>query len=130
MPVLLDDIASYLQAHGAGTVGTNLFKGYMPDQPDDLVALFEYAGETMELTMSPDPTLERPGLQARVRSRTYQAGRAKIESVVTILHGLAEATLGGTRYLLIQANQSPEFLGLDASNRNEFVVNFSILKER
>lgn len=130
MLLLLDDIASYLASFGVGTVGTDIYKGFMPDQPDNLVALFEYAGSPTELTMCDSPTLERPGLQVRVRNISYAAGRAKIEAIVDILHGLGNTVLGSTRYLLIRANQSPESLGLDANNRSEFVVNFSVLKER
>ena len=125
--MLLDDIAAILQQRGISGV----HKGFMPDKPDNIVALFEYAGEPMELTMgSDDPVLERPGLQVRVRDTSYPAGRAKIGQIVTILHGLSEVIINGTRYLLIRANQSPESLGLDANNRSEFVCNFSVLKER
>lgn len=128
---ILDEIATYLAIKNIGTVDTDIFKGFMPDQPDNMVALFEYAGNPMELTMGTgDPTLERPGLQVRVRNTSYPTGRAKIEQVVDILHGLTEQVLGGKRYLLIRANQSPESIGLDANNRSEFVVNFSVLKER
>lgn len=128
---ILDEIATYLAIKNIGTVDTDIFKGFMPDQPDNMVALFEYAGKPMELTMGTgDPTLERPGLQVRVRNTSYPTGRAKIEQVVDILHGLTEQVLGGKRYLLIRANQSPESIGLDANNRSEFVVNFSVLKER
>ncbi len=129
--MLLDDIANLLQSKGIGTVNIDIFKGYKPDQPDNIVALFEYAGSPMELTMgNDDPTLERPGLQVWVRNYLYPAGRAKIEQIVDALHGEAELTLNGDRYLLIRANQSPESMGMDANNRSEFVVNFSIIKER
>lgn len=124
---MLDDIAAYLQQRGISGV----HKGFMPDKPDNIVALFEYAGEPTELMMGPDdPVLERPGLQVRVRDKSYSAGRARIQAVVDALHGLANEVLGDRRYLLIQANQSPESLGLDQNNRSEFVVNFSVLKER
>lgn len=127
----MDEIATYLAGKNVGTVGTDIFKGFMPDQPDNMVVLFEYAGEPMELTMGEgDAIIERPGLQVRVRNKSYSAARAKIESVVGALHGLANETLGGKRYLLISANQSPESIGLDANNRSELVVNFSVLKER
>lgn len=127
----MDEIATYLAGKNVGTVGTDLFLGFLPDKPDNLVALFEYAGDPMELTMgSSDPVLERPGLQVRVRNTSYSAARSNIEAVVDELHGLAEQTLTNKRYLLIKANQSPESLGLDANMRSEFVCNFSVLKER
>lgn len=124
--MLLDDIASYLQQQGI----TDIYKGYMPDQPDNVVVLFEYAGEAPELVMGGDNTTERPGLQVRVRDKSYPAGRARIQAVVDALHGLSNVVLGNKRYLLIRANQSPASLGLDGNNRSEFVVNFSVIKER
>ena len=128
---MLTEIAAYLAAKGIGTLGTDLFAAFMPDQPNNCIALFEYAGSPMELTMGDDdPVLERPGLQVKVRNTDYQTGKAKIDDTVDALHGLANQTLSNTRYLLIKANQSPESMGLDANWRSEFVVNFSVLKER
>jgi hypothetical protein len=124
--MLLDDIATYLQSQGVGAVGTDLFNGSLPDEPDNCVALFEYAGSPPDLHWNG----EYPGLQVRVRNTSYPAARAKIETVITKLHGLTETMLSDTRYLLIRANQSPESLGQDASNRVELVVNFSIIKTR
>lgn len=98
MPLLLDDIASYLASFNIGKVGTDIHKGFLPDQPDNLVALFEYAGSPTELTMCDSPIIERPGLQVRVRNTSYPVGRAKINEVVDILHGLANVTLGGKRF--------------------------------
>ena len=171
---MLTEIAAYLVSKNIGTLGTDLFAAFMPDKPDNCVALFEYAGQPMELTMGDsDPVLERPGLQVKVRNTDYQTGKAKIDDIVDVLHGLANQVLSvpaaesepapegpngdngvvgeddevedddtpeteetpepipqGTRYLLIKANQSPESMGLDQNNRSEFVVNFSVIKER
>lgn len=124
--MLLDDIASHLQSQGIGTVGTNIFKGLLPDQPDNCIALFEYAGSPPDLHWEG----EYPGLQVRVRNKSYSAGREKIGSVVSKLHGLCEQTINSTRYLLLKANQSPGGLGRDANGRNEWVVNFTVIKER
>ncbi|HHV02966.1 MAG TPA: hypothetical protein GXX64_03500 [Bacteroidales bacterium] len=109
-----------------GTVGTDIFLSLMPDQPDNCIALFEYAGSPPDLHWNG----EYPGLQVRVRNKSYAAGRAKIAEVVTELHGAHELTLNGTRYLLIKARGSPEVLKRDASNRVELFVNFEIIKER
>ena len=123
---MLSDIGNYLQAQGIGTLGTNIFLGLMPDQPDNCVALFEFAGSPPDLHWEG----EYPGLQVRVRNTGYAAGRVKIEEVVTELHGAHELTLNGTRYLLIKARGSPEVLKRDANNRVELFVNFEIIMER
>jgi hypothetical protein len=148
---MLSDIGTYLQSQGIGTLGADLFLGLMPDQPDNCIALFEYAGSPPDLHWNG----EYPGLQVRVRGTSYEAARSKIGEIMTALHGLYEQTLGGgdgdegngdegsgdegygepipvtgTRYLLIKARGSPEILKRDASNRVELVLNFEIIKER
>ena len=123
---MLSDIGNYLQAQGIGTLGTNIFLGLMPDQPDNCVALFEYAGSPPDLHWEG----EYPGLQVRVRNKGYAAAREKIEEVVTELHGAHELTLNGTRYRVIKVRGSPEVLKRDANNRVELFVNFEIITER
>lgn len=155
---MLAEIGNYLQSQGIGTLGTDLFWGLMPDQPDNCVALFEYAGRPPDLHWNG----EYPGLQVRVRDTGYAAARSKIGEIMAVLHGLHEQTLSdssggdgkpgddegakggeengngeeeptpvtGTRYLLIKARGSPEILKRDASNRVELVLNFEIIKER
>jgi len=97
----------------------------MPDQPDNCIALFEYAGSPPDLHWNG----EYPGLQVRVRNKGYAAARTKIGEVMDKLHGLHEQTLSGTRYLLIKARGSPEVLKRDNNNRVELFVNFEIIKE-
>ncbi len=140
---MLNEIGAYLETKNVGTVGVDIFLGLMPDQPDSCIALFEYAGSPPDLHWNG----EYPGLQVRVRGTSYAAARTKIGDVMNVLHGLYEQVLpgevepdgeggpagppaSGTRYLLIKARGSPEVLTRDASDRVEFVVNFTIIKER
>ena len=122
---MLTEIGAYLAQKSIGTVGTDIILGQMPDQPDSCIVLFEYAGSPPDLHWNG----EYPGLQVRVRNKSYAAGRAKIKEVVTELHGVHELTLNGTRYLLIKARGSPEVLKRDNNNRVELFVNFEIIKE-
>jgi len=124
--VMLNDIGTYLQTQGIGALGADIFLGLMPDQPDNCIALFEYAGGPPDLHWAG----EYPGLQVRVRNKGYAAARTKIGEVMDKLHGLHEQTLYGTRYLLIKARGSPEVLKRDNNNRVELFVNFEIIKER
>jgi len=128
MAALLDDIRAKLIAASVGTT-SNIFIGEMPDTPDACICLYEYAGSPPDLTHD-SQEIEHPGLQVKVRNASYSTGRAKIESVVTALHLTANTTLTATKYLFIRANQSPFCLGRDASRRWEWVVNFTVSKER
>ena len=123
---MLREIGAYLATKSIGTVGTDIFLGLMPDQPDNCIALFEYAGSPPDLHWNG----EYPGLQVRVRNKSYAAARTKIGEAMTALHGLHEQMLSGTRYLLIKARGSPEVLKRDNNNRIELFVNFEIIKER
>lgn len=123
---MLEAISKYLEEKDVGTVGVDIFLGLIPDQPDNCVALFEYAGSPPDLHWNG----EYPGLQVRVRNTSYSAGRARIGKIMDLLHGLYEKELSGTRYLLIKARGSPEVLKRDANNRIEFFINFEIMKER
>ncbi len=87
--------------------------------------MFEYAGSPPDLHWAG----EYPGLQVRVRNKSYSAARIKIGEVMQKLHGLHEQELSGTRYLLIRARGSPEILKRDGNNRIEVFVNFEIMKE-
>ncbi len=118
--MMLDDIAGYLQ-----NVATPIYKGTMPDTPDDCIGLFEYAGEPISL----DWRGESPNLQVMVRNKSYEQGRLTIANIQRALHGVNNKDINGTRYLLIRALQSPEHLGRDENNRCEFVQNFQIIKE-
>ncbi len=146
---MLTEIGAYLATQDIGTVGTDIFLGLMPDQPDNCIALFEYAGSPPDLHWNG----EYPGLQVRVRNTSYAAARSKIGDIVKKLHGLYEQILSdegepegigdegegngeeeptpvtGTRYLLIKAKGSPEILKRDNNNRVELFVNFEIIKE-
>ncbi len=117
--------ASFPAEYDDGNAGDSVFLGFMPDKPDDCIALFEYTGRPPDLHWNG----EYPGLQVRVRNESYLAGRAKIGEIAKLLHGLHETYLSGTRYLLIKARGSPEVLKRDNSNRIEWFVNFEIMKE-
>lgn len=124
--MLIRDIAQILQTNGIGVLGTDIFLGQLPASPDNVVAVFEYAGEPPDLHWPG----EYPGLQILVRNKSYEAGRQKIEQVKNILHGLAETVVNNHRYLLIRANQSPAFLQRDENNRAIFVCNFRVIKAK
>ena len=122
---MLADIGKYLQDKSIATLGTDLFLGFTPDQPDNCISLFEYAGFSPDLHSN----VEYPVLQVRVRDENYSDAADKIRRVMKCLHGLHEQTLSGTRYLLIKAQGSPEALKRNQDDLIEMIVEFEILKE-
>lgn len=128
---ILDDLAAYIATAGHGTVGTNLFKGHLPAQPDAAIALYEYQGEANVNVFGGAAAInERPRVQVRVRGALmdYPTARTKIQSIYRLLDAVEEEDLSGTRYNRIAALQAPFSLGVDANDRPEFACNFSVVK--
>lgn len=124
----LDQVASYIDANTALVLGTDLFKGYLPDLPDTCVAVYETAGpaprETLTLTL-----VERPNLQVVSRSVDYPGARVNAQNVWNLLHQVVDETLSGVRYLRMVPLQSPFYLGRDESLRVKFAFNMTVEKE-
>ncbi|WP_027309358.1 minor capsid protein [Caloramator sp. ALD01] len=118
--MLLDEIGSYLEQKGIGEVGEDVFFAQIPENPDNLIAIFETGGYEPELLF--DKAIEYPTFQIWVRGLDYEVTRNRVQSIFELLHGNTEI------YPLIEAMQSPTCLGLDENNRWEFSVNFKITK--
>ncbi|MCL5045573.1 MAG: minor capsid protein, partial [Actinobacteria bacterium] len=121
----LDEIAGYLATKGIGVVGTDIFQSQLPAAPDACVALYETGGFPPELHAAVD----HPTFQVLCRAKDYAAARAKAEAVYAALHGLTETVLGGRRYLLIAAMQTPTGIGRDDNGRAEVSCNFRVMLE-
>lgn len=119
--MIIDDIADYLVGQGLGlTLGTNFFKGYMPDDVDNCVGIFDTGG------IEPDrdiPTGD-PTFQILVRNSSYAAAHTLIHSISDLLHQKRNETLGTTYYYFIYLMGEPGSIGRDTKDRDEFSVNF------
>jgi hypothetical protein len=130
---VIDELAAYVAANVAGhTLGTNFFKGLLPDTPDLATALYEYGGSPADLGFgTPGMKSENPSVQVVTRGAPgdYTTPRARIEAVYKQLARVQGQTLSGAYYRIIRPMQSPFPLEIDAANRKKFVVNFTIEKE-
>jgi len=132
--MLLDEIADYLSTGGIGTVGTTLFKGYMPELPDTVMAVYESGGRAPYRAMrgaAGQAVAERPRVQVVARAATYDyaSARTAINDVVRRLDGAGDFTQNGVRYLWVAATQSPFVMGRDDQGRVKIAVNFDVVKE-
>lgn len=134
MTTLLDDVGTYLQTNGVGTIGTTLFLSYMPEAPDLCVAVYEFVGLQPMQTMSgaADVKNERPRLQiaARGAPQDYVAARAKVQTCYGLLCNLVDSVLGTTRYISFVPIDSPAPIGRDDSQRPTIVCNFQAFLAR
>lgn len=120
--MLLDDIKTFLIANGI----TDIYKTDMPDEPNEAVCLYEYAGFGPQLDHG-GIAWRNPAIQVSVRSQDYQTARAKIESIYLLLSALINSQVGvGTQILHATPVQEPFSLGPDLQGRVKLVCNFDI----
>jgi hypothetical protein len=130
----LDDMGTFLATASTPTasltLGTNLFLGRRPDDPDTIVALFETAGEPPTLTFGSDtsPPIESRGLQVVVRANAYSTSESLATECWTALCLIDNEVIGSTRYLLADPVQSPFPLDRDSQDRMLHVVNFTVAR--
>lgn len=133
--MVLDDVWDLLASAGGPGVGTTgtMFKGYLPEQPDAAVAIYETGGYAPVRAMTASVgtvVVERPSVQvvARATEYDYQAARTRMANVYAVLEGLPERTINGTRYLYAQAVQSPFQIHRDLQSRVVMACNFDLWK--
>lgn len=132
--MLLDDIRTYLVAQGiaGGSTGWPIYEGFMPDDQDQMIGLFETGGYPADTLLRENA---RVTFQVRMRSSefAYASVRSKWEAVFAALQD-AQETTGSPKFLVgytfIQALQVAPLLFNDSKKRPNATVNFRVLKAR
>lgn len=117
---MIDDIATLLQSLYIGTVGTNIFKSYLPDGDGTRLAVLDTGGTEPDAYL---PTRE-PTFQVFIRADTYPAGQAKLDQVRWALHQQKNIQTGSTYFYFILAQSEGGHLGVNERGQHEFSVNF------
>jgi len=122
MSVLINDVADYLAEEGIGTVATDIFCGYLPDETADCIAVLDTGGSEPDKDI---PTKE-PTFQVMIRASDYSAGKAQLDAVRAALHRSANISLvsGETYFYFILAIAEGGHLGRDDGGRDLFSINF------
>lgn len=123
MAYLLDDLAQYLVDMGLGTLGTTIFKSFMPDNADDALAILDTGGPEPDKEL---PT-KKPTFQVFIRGSDYPTGRAKLDLVRTYLHQVKNTTIGNTYFYYILAQSEGGHIGRNERGLDEFSINFICL---
>lgn len=127
--MLLDDVYTHLISVSDWDA-TNMFKAYMPEDPDTCLALFEYAGQPQYTLGGGSSAYDQVRLGVQVRSETYKDARTKIEALQSLLESVSGQTLGSTHYMRIMCYDTPVPLQPDEKDRQRMSLNFSVMKER
>ena len=130
---VLDEVGTYLASTVTNvtlTLGTNLFLGRLPDDPDTCVSVQETGGQGPINTMSNNsaPVIEQPNVQTLIRASSYSTGRALAKDVFDQMNLVTNEDLSSTRYERIEAIQSPFPIMRDSQDRAVFSINFTCQK--
>ena len=128
---MLEDIQSYLVAHGIGVLPGNntdwsIFIRKMPDDktaPDQIIGLYSQPGQ------DPQDNVAYPRLTVYVRSKPNESNIAytKLRSIYTALHTTFDEV--GADYVSILAHGSePLDLGQDTKFRQVLSWSFEVIK--
>lgn len=122
MPVVIDDVAQYLHNNSVASLGTSLFKSYVPETPDAVVAVMDTGGVKPSIDIpSKDPTF-----QVFIRSTNYSTGKTKLDLVRSLLHKQMNTQLiaNGVYFYFIHALSEGGHLGRDENGKDLFSINF------
>jgi len=123
MANLVENLATYLQANGIGTVATDIFIGGLIDTPDNQTSINQSGG----VEPNRENPIKQPTVQIAVRNTAYDTGMAKIEAIYALLHQANDSVVleaGGVDLMACFAMQEPAHLLKDESDRHIFVCNF------
>ena len=124
---ILEAVGDYLVTNGQGTLGTNLFLGVLPEDPDSCVAVFESEGGAPVYTLGAGGIrIDAPNLQILVRSSRddYPTARNKVDTIRQLLASLTDTTISTINIMRVEATGSVGLVGLDEKSRPIMSANF------
>jgi hypothetical protein len=124
-----EDVKDLLLAESslALTFGTDLFISEIEESATEpALGVYDTGGPDRDLATD----IEEPMVQIRVRGAKggYLAAHEKLQAAATALHGQANITQGGARYLLIAVQTEVLFVGYDGNQRPMLTVNLRTIR--
>ena len=124
--MLAVDVTEWLTSNGHTAVWTD----DMPDEPDDLIVVYEYPGqESTWLRDSGDtPAIEQPRVQVAIRGTAYMALANRAEAVHATMLTAHDVTINGRRYGHIRHLQDGWMKSRDERNRRIWSMNYQVYR--
>lgn len=130
----LEELAAYMDTTlSLATRGTDLFAGRLPPDTPDLATAIELSpvSRKPEKTMGPTVVAEYPRIQVKCRGsiNDMKSARDRAMAAYRALIAVGSVTISGTRWMFIEAIDSPGSLGQDENGRFIYVFNLEATKE-
>lgn len=124
-----EDDLEYILVNEGGFNPAEVFQGALPPTTTEGIMLAQYSGRKETVVHDQPRGNERPGIQVKVRSATYDVARFRIYQVNRLLTRYNWIAPSGTRYVSIVPAANPALLERDdQARRVVFVDNFYIEK--
>lgn len=123
---VVQDIAAYLEERQIVAFGIDLFVWAQPDQPNALVALFDYPGIGGQYEHDqPEPAIEYPRFTVNVRDERPEDAESRSRAIAAVLEAVRNQTINGTRFLAVRrVGSGGQMTGRDDSDRYIYVVSY------
>lgn len=131
MAEVADVLATYLQAQGLGTIGTDIYIDWMPDSADALISVYRLPGVGPSYFMDTSHPVNQSRVQVFTRGvpADYQTPRTKAGQVAALFHPLVGVTLSGMRFLACSATDDPHLVERDSKERCLFTQFWEVTHE-
>lgn len=122
---MLIDILTYLKQNGIiDTIGVDGFSDYIPDEPDKLTAVLEYAGDPI---VHYDNNVSNRSVQVVVRDKKVTAAKDVSWQIFNLFNSANKCVqLTQDRFAQVNLRQAPFKLKVDKSNRVYYVFNMGV----
>ena len=121
----LDDLAGYMQANGLGTVGTDIFKHGLVDEPPMQYALVLTGGLPALRTIDNIPRVDQPTVQVLSRATAQQVAAVRAMDAYTLFDDVLAQQIGANKYHRTIPQQPPQFLGYNRNDVDQFTAIFA-----
>jgi hypothetical protein len=120
------EMMKYLENQGFGIESTNLFVGFKPDDPDDLIVLYDDPGPN--LAESSDLDINISTIHIIVRNSIYLTCEETINRIHSLVTGFGGNKLipNGSNINYITQEVPPSSIGKDNDNRNEWSAYYNV----
>lgn len=131
MKSVAQDIGQYIDDQGLGTLATDIFIGEIPDDPSDVVVLYDDGGlESSKGHGASGSNVAWENHSVRIESRNGNGAiaQSKAHAIHKKLDDADFTAADGTEYLTVRCMQPPRLMGQDTRNRK--LYGFYVFVER
>lgn len=115
---VLTDLATLLDDEGVGTLNTNIFRGVLPDEPDQCLALQTYSRDDSRIRgVQYLPADERFNIQVTVRAEFQGAADTLADTAWDAIQFRHKTLSSGALYQYARCPRKPAFIGVDDRGR-------------